>query len=78
MGPRFLAHQLIQGPSEAVGHLPPDPNHAEFFLLDTASPAACPVADAGEGPYALQHFSCCLVGFEALPDCVRVCPIFST
>lgn len=78
MGPRFLAHQLIQGPSEAVGHLPPDPNHAEFFLLDTASPAGCPVADAGEGPYALQHFSCCLVGFEALPDCVRVCPIFST
>lgn len=49
MRPRFFAHQLTQGPSEIVDPLPSDPKHTEFFLLGTASPARCPVADAGKG-----------------------------
>lgn len=58
MRPRFLAYHLTEGLSEAVGHLPSDLNHAEYFLLDTASPARCPGPDAGEGQYAFQHVSC--------------------
>lgn len=48
MRPRFFAHQLAQGPFETVDHLPSDPKHSEFFLLDTASPARCPVQMQGK------------------------------
>jgi len=45
----FLASQLIQGSSEAVGHLTSELDLAQFFLLITTSPARWAVADAGEG-----------------------------
>lgn len=58
MRPKFLAHQLIQGPSEVVAISFLIKTMLIIFLLDTASPARRPVADTGEGRYALQLFSC--------------------
>lgn len=63
MRPRLFTHQLTQGLSETVDPLPSDPKHTEFFLLDAASPARCPVAGAGKGQFDLQCFSLLLVIF---------------
>lgn len=78
MKPRFFAHQLAQGPSETVDHLPSDPKHSEFFLLDTASPARCPVQMQGKASFSCRVVHANWLFLNPYLKCAQVCPIFST
>lgn len=68
MRPRFFAHQLPQGPSETVD--PSDLKHTEFFPLDTASPARCPVQMQGKASVSCSIVHANWVFFESLPEIV--------